>query len=207
MIRGTLIIAAFLIATGLQAQIAHGNKDDNLRVFDAGVALGLNFSQVHGDNLAGFNKIGFTGGVLTHINFDPNWSIGLEVNYSQKGSATFPDPNDPFEYKLSMQYAEIPVLVNFNDKNRLIFSGGLAYGRLFSVREVVNGNETSNISEAISNDELSFIMGGTILIGEMRHFGANFRYQRSITTVGESAQRNVPGLINVALTIRGIYYF
>jgi hypothetical protein len=202
---GLLLILGMVIPA--KGQIMHGDRDDNFRVFDGGVILGLNFTQVHGDNLAGFNKIGINTGGIAHINFNRNWSMSFEILYSQKGSATLPDPNDPFEYKLNLQYAEIPVMVNYNDKNRLIFSAGLGYGRLFSVREVVNGNETANIEAAFNTNELSYLFGGTFLIGEMRNFGINLRYQGSITAVGESANPAVPGLANVILSLRGIYYF
>lgn len=209
MLRIITFIIGFITLMPAFGQIMHGRNDKDFRLFDAGLVGGINFTQVHGDNLAGFNKIGINTGAIAHINFNPNWSLSFEVLYTQKGSATYPDPNDlsAFEYKLKMQYAEIPVLINYNDKNRLIFSAGLAYGRLFGAEEVINGNETPNIEEALTSTDLSYVFGGTMLIGETRHFGANFRYQQSFITIGESAQSNVPGLINVVLSLRGIYYF
>ena len=96
MVKAFLIWCCILSTMAVQAQIMHGNKDDNFRVFDAGVIVGMNFTQVHGDNLAGFNKFGLNTGAIAHINLNKSWSVSFEVLYTQKGSATFPDPIDPF---------------------------------------------------------------------------------------------------------------
>ncbi|HAE12861.1 MAG: PorT family protein [Chitinophagales bacterium] len=208
--RGILFFTVLVLGHFLTfGQIQHDPKDDEFHVFDAGIVGGINFTQVHGDNLAGFNKIGMNAGGIAHINFRPGWSVSFEVLYSQKGSATYPDPNDQsaFEYKLQLDYAEVPVLINYLDHNRLIAFAGLSYGRLFRAREVINGNETPNIEEGLRTSDLSYVFGGTFLIGETRHWGAQFRYQQSFLAIGDSAQPNVPGLLNVVISLRGIYYF
>ncbi len=205
--RINILIAILLLSGKLFSQINAGDQGDNtFHVFEGGISAGFNFSQVDGDNYAGFNKIGINAGPIVHVNFTPNWNLSLEVLYSQKGSRTKPDPNNFNTYNLSMDYIEIPVLANYNDKSRLIFQAGLAYGRLFSVKEVINGIENNN-NEAFYNYELSYIFGGTFLLGEQKHWGVNARYQGSITAVGASANPNVVGLANRLLTLRGVYYF
>jgi hypothetical protein len=47
-------------------------------------------TQVDGDDLAGFNKIGINVGPIIHINFNPNWSASMELLYSQKGHVQNP---------------------------------------------------------------------------------------------------------------------
>lgn len=202
------ILLAFLAGTiTLNAQINAGNPESTtFTVFEGGIYAGMNLSQVDGDNYAGFNKLGLNAGPVVHINFTPTWSVSLEIDYTQKGSRSKPDPNNFNTYHLSMQYVEVPVLANYNDKNRLIFQAGLAYGRLFGVKEVINGVTNSN-TEAFYNDELSYVVGGTFLIGDLKHFGVNVRYEGSITAVGVSANPNVVGLVNRLITIRGVYYF
>lgn len=196
----------FLVVSA-QAQINAGDPNSNeFRLFDGGFSAGANFSQVDGDNYAGFNKPGINAGPIIHINFNPNWSVSLELLYSQKGARSKPDPNVVNTYLLRMDYAEVPVLANYNDKNRVIFQAGVAYGRLVNVLEEINGIDNQN-EEAFASDELSYIIGGTFLLGEMKHFGINFRYQGSITSVGASANPQVVGLVNRLLTLRGIYYF
>ncbi|HNV99721.1 MAG TPA: porin family protein [Chitinophagales bacterium] len=204
-----IIIAITLIlgVSCLQAQINAGDpKNKEFKLFEGGVYAGANFSQVHGDFYAGFDKIGLNAGPVVHVNLNQTWSISLELLYSQKGARSKPDPNNLNTYLLVLDYAEAPILINYNDKNRLIFQAGLAYGRMINTREEINGIDNDN-SEAIYSDELSYLIGGTLLIGEMKHFGVNFRYQGSITTVGESADPKVVGLVNSLVTLRGVYYF
>lgn len=205
--RINILSAVLLVSCTLNAQINAGEKDDNtFQVFEGGISAGFNFSQVDGDNFAGFNKLGINAGPIVHVNFTPNWNVSLEVLFSQKGSRTKPDPNNFNTYYLAMNYIEVPVMANYNDKNRLIFQAGAAYGRLFSVKEEINGVLNDN-KEAFYSDEISYIVGGTFLLGEKKHWGINARYQGSITTVGASANPTVIGLVNRLLTLRGVYYF
>lgn len=195
------------LTTVLRAQINAGDpKNKDFRLFEGGLVAGANFSQVDGDNYAGFNKIGLNAGPIVHINLNPTWSIILELLYSQKGARSKPDPTIVNTYKLVMDYAEVPVLINYNDKNRLLFQAGFVYGRLVNTQEEINGINNNN-EGAIYADELSYILGGTFLVGEMKHFGVNFRYQGSITSVGVSANPQVVGLVNRLISLRGIYYF
>lgn len=205
--RINILITFFLISFSVKAQINAGEKDDNtFHVFEGGISAGFNFSQVDGDNYAGFNKLGINAGPIVHINFTPNWNVSMEVLFSQKGSRTKPDPNNYNTYYLAMNYVEIPIMANYNDKNRLIFQAGAAYGRLFTVKEEINGILNNN-TEAFYTDEISYIVGGTFLLGENKHWGINARYQGSITAVGDSPNPTVIGLVNRLLTLRGVYYF
>ena len=201
-----IFLALLFVKMGAFGQINAGDpKNQEFRLFDGGFTGGFNFSQVDGDLYAGFNKAGFTAGPIIHINFTRTWSTSIELTYSQKGARNAPNPNLPNEYILKLDYAEIPVLANYNDKNRLIFQAGLAYGRLIKVDEKLNGATITN-EEAYYNDELSYIIGGTFLVGEMKHWGVNVRYQGSITTIGESANPAIVGKINRLITFKAIYY-
>ena len=205
--RINILIPVLAMSLSLQAQINAGDPNDNeFHLFDAGLTLGANFAQQDGDNLAGFNKLGMTVGPIVHVNFSPTWSVSMELLYSQKGARTKPDPNNVNTYLLAVDYAEVPILANYNDKNRLIFQVGLAYGRLIGSKNVING-ATQNIEGVMYDDELSYIVGGTFLIGEKKHWAVNARYQGSVIYVGPSANPKVGGLTNRLVSFRGIYYF
>jgi hypothetical protein len=175
------------------------------QVFDAGLEIGVNASQVDGDNLAGFNKIGLTTGVIANVNFSKNWFLSFELLYTQKGSHTAPGAYNT--YTLKMNYAEVPVLFNYNDRNRLLFGAGLAYGRLFGTKEYINGYENTIEDGTYFTNELSYILSGTFLAGQKKNIGINFRYQGSITSVGKSSNVLVSGLVNRLICLKGIYYF
>lgn len=202
-------ITGILLSTffSLHAQINAGHPDDHsFHVFEGGFALGINASQVDGDLIAGFNKLGLNTGPVLDINFSQNWFLSMELLFTQKGSRSTLNDNLPYTLRIDMDYIEVPVLMNYNDKQHLIFQAGLAYGRLFKVQQIVDGIVEPN-SGAFYNSELSYVLGGTFLIGKNRHFGANIRYQGSITSVGKSSNPKTIGLANRLLSFRALYYF
>lgn len=192
----------------LRAQIQHGKDDDKFRLIDAGPVIGFNASQVDGDLYAGFYKFGINAGAAANINFNQQWSLGFEILFSQKGAhSNFSENNTNDVYNLTLNYAEIPVMINYKDQNRMIFSAGLAYGRLLEYKLIYNGSVIRN-DDAYYNDELSYHIGGTLLTGENKHFGINLRYQGSITAIGvASPNSRLAGAINRLISVRGIYYF
>ena len=106
-----------------------------------GLALGLNASQVDGDNYAGYHKMGLNIGVTGFIPVRDKMAISVEISLNQKGSTKRPHPQDPYgnSYKLRLDYLDIPILFNFKDKNKLIVAGGFSYGTLVRFEEIVNG--------------------------------------------------------------------
>jgi len=204
-----IIAVFFLLSTSfaLRAQINAGDPDDNtFHLFEGGVIAGFNMSQVHGDYHGGYNKLGLVGGPVLHINFNRSWFVSTAMLYNQKGARSTPKDYHGYTFKLSFDYVEVPVLINYNDKNRLIFQAGLAYGRLFNIVEEINGNDDGDY-EQFFKDEISYVVGGTVLAGEKKHFGINFTYEGSVTSVGVPYDPAAIGLVNNLLSLRGIYYF
>ncbi len=204
-----ILTVFFLSWFSLNAQINAGEENDNtFHVFEGGFALGFNMSQVHGDLFSGFNKLGLNAGPVLHINFSENWFLKMEILFTQKGSRATPSQtiNLGYTYNLRFNYVEIPVMIGYNDKNRLLFQAGAGYGRLFSVIEEIQGVNTTNENN-YENSEISYIIGGTILLGEKKHYGLDVRYQGSITSVGVPRDPTFPGLVNALISIRGIYFF
>ena len=89
--------------------------------FKAAAILGANASQIDGDNLYGFNKLGISaGGRLSYTN-DNQLDLALEMLYSQRGSAVKIFNNSEGD-KISLNYVEIPVVLGIRD---LVRSRGL----------------------------------------------------------------------------------
>jgi hypothetical protein len=153
------------------------------QTFNVGVLGGLTFSQVNGDALAGYDKLGAEIGVKTNVYFNSRWDASLELHYSQRGSAseiTF--GGDNAFYVLKMDYVSIPLLVEFKDwivKDedkqefaKIRFSGGLAFGRL------IKNEDSDGFSKDFKTNDLSFLLGMTF--SPNRHLGFILRYTRSI---------------------------
>ncbi len=115
-----LIIALLALPLSIQAQRIH-----------AYVTSGVTMSQIEGDELKGFKKVGFNGGVgaLTAISHNGRWGLSLEAMYAQRGA--YNGTGDPYSIKLTLDYIEIPLLVHYQDPyGGMLFGAGLSYGRL-----------------------------------------------------------------------------
>lgn len=110
------------------------------QTFKAGIVGGVNFTQIDGDNVGGYNKFGANAGFIAEIPLTGQWAVSMELLYAQKGSRAVVTANNPFEFKINMDYAEIPVLAKFHDKKGgFNFGGGLALGRLVRSKYVEGG--------------------------------------------------------------------
>lgn len=133
--------------------------------FIGSVVAGANFAQIEGDNVHGFTKVGFNGGLgLTlPVNQKQTWMVSIELLYSMKGSVkkyhtagNFDtlvyaptmyenvDRSVPFDPKtkcnISLDYVEIPVLIHYEDRySGCTFGLGFSWGRLVRAHEVYYG--------------------------------------------------------------------
>lgn len=116
--------------------------------FKVGLLGGISTSQVDGDTYAGYNKAGFFAGGFVTKKLSPasKWSASFEITYIQKGSRKIPHPDkgDYSDYKLNLNYAEVPLLLKYDfsmadssNKHRMRFAleGGLAIGALVYSKE------------------------------------------------------------------------
>jgi len=96
--------------------------------FGGGIIAGISTSQVSGDQLGGFNKVGFLVGAFTNKSISPLLSIQMEMTYIQKGSnnPTMNDADHPNYLKedISSSYIEIPLLLQYHQSNKLKIEGG-----------------------------------------------------------------------------------
>ncbi len=210
----TLFIIIALSPFGLHAQIIKGET-----------ILGMNLTQVDGDEVFGFRKFGLNvgGGVLIPFDKKGRWDVNMELIYTQKGSYQRPQYNaiDSLgnvltgEYKLKLNYVEIPVTVMFTDRERVSFGAGFSYGRLIGVKEWEHGNrvETTTLSSGTySKNDISVLADFRIRIWKALKF--NFRYQYTLLKIrtrefenratGETWTRDQ---YNNVITLRLIYVF
>jgi len=101
-----------------------------------GLIAGFNLTQVDGDQLYGFHKIGLNVGATAIVPVGKKFSATLETIYTQKGS--FQSKNDTLTsppYKLVLNYVEVPVLFSYTDKEVVKAGGGFSWGRLVGFEE------------------------------------------------------------------------
>jgi hypothetical protein len=107
-----------------------------------GLAAGMNAAQVDGDEVYGYHKYGLNAGAFATIPVGKNFSVSIETSYSQKGSYQSPQYADSLsgEYKLILNYVEVPVLFQYTDKDIVKVGTGLSWGRLVQFKEYEHGN-------------------------------------------------------------------
>jgi len=128
--------------------------------FIGGIAAGINLTQVDGDQVFGYHKVGFNGGPFVKLMIDKKqrFSVTMELLYTQKGAQKkYPasggtmralddtlliDPkytnyDKKFFYNLRTDYLEIPLLFHYDDPRSKISIGvGIAWSRLVYIKEV-----------------------------------------------------------------------
>ncbi|MDR1346613.1 MAG: PorT family protein [Bacteroidales bacterium] len=187
--------------------------------FIGSAIFGGNISQVDGDMVAGYKKIGFnTGGsLMIALDRKQRFFITMELLYTQKGSYQKADRNYPIipvdsadlwkidpsfsqnnsiKYKLRFDYAEIPILFHYEDpRTGWAFGAGFAWGRLVYIKEIENGYHL--ISTVQSPDfwykRNDWSVLADIKIRLYKGLKLNFRFQYSMVPVRDRIFRRYQG--------------
>ena len=112
------------------------------QTFRAAVIAGGNFSQIDGDELAGFHQTGLQLGGTVMIPFYNNWTANVEILYSQRGAqSTLNGQNPDNSLDLMLNYVELPLMFRYTDKHRLTGGVGVSYSRFLSSKYIRNSDE------------------------------------------------------------------
>lgn len=105
--------------------------------FEAGVAGGVNTTQISGDDLSGFHQFGIAGGLFVSRGISEDMDLELQMLYSQKGSRKTPNPEegDFTSYNLRVNYIDMPILLRYRLEGFEFFGGPLVGARVGSVTE------------------------------------------------------------------------
>jgi len=131
MLRYSKILTLLFLVGALRIQ---GQSD-----FQGGILFGGITSQVSGDNLAGFDQFGLTGGAFVDTRISDRLRLEMDLLYAAKGSRKIPRPqkNDFNSYRMRLRYIEIPLMLKFKVSNFMAGAGGYA-GVLVSAKEEIN---------------------------------------------------------------------
>jgi hypothetical protein len=158
------------------------------QIFKGMLIAGGNFSQINGDQVYGYKRVGVnTGvGVMAPLNNQRNFLISMEVLYNQIGAK---ESQDPFKYNTKLSYASIPLIFHYEDRR-----GGLTFGLGFQYSRLVQFNEDWGLPDTIkymdrpvlpvndfSRDDFSFVVDVRFRVWKKIKF--NFRYQRSMAPI------------------------
>jgi hypothetical protein len=177
--------------------------------FFVGAKAGISSSQVSGDNLAGYDKAGFIGGLFCATKFSKKWSLQFEMLFIQKGSKyrAHPDLGDPNYYRLQLNYIEVPVLIQYHYK-KFTFEAGPGYAYLIDYKEEERFGDVTGI-RPFNKSEISINAGVNYSLP--RNFGVNFRFSNSLSSIRDhlSGAKRIynPGQQNTVLHFTLSYTF
>lgn len=172
---------------------AQSYYEEDKRTFYGGLSLGATFSQLDGDNFAGYHKIGLTGGAIVYAQVAPRIAPSLELLFTQKGAVSNTEKpainvrvND---YKVNLNYIEVPVMLNYFDKRKSHFGVGLSYSQLIDQQE--GAVTTPALPDSVSLDNYPFkkydLNGvASVNLHLVKGFFLNIRYQYSLLSVRDN---------------------
>ncbi len=171
--------------------------EEEQRTFYAGPVFGANFTQVDGDNYAGYHKTGFNVGGILYAHLADQVAVSMEILFSQKGArGNFAKQLRSGailqKYKINMNYAEVPIQLCLFDKRKTNYGIGLSYSQLIGTRETATVTPTTVTVPDFEKDypvkkmDLNFVGGVNFHL--YKGFFLNVRFQYSVIPI----RTNVP---------------
>ena len=183
------IILTFTVLFGMALTI-HAQRRSIPNLFDAGLVIGINSSQINGDYLSGYDKTGFLVGFRVEARFNNSSGLAMEMLFNRKGSR---DPNQfvpgsDQQRFISMNYVEIPILYHKRVEAKIgliSIEGGVSYARLFGTNINENANSINydgftDIQNEFKNNDLSLLLGGGIYFNEHLRMIGRFAYSLTL---------------------------
>jgi hypothetical protein len=162
--------------------------------FNGGVYLGMDVSQVDGDNNEGYHKLGYLAGALVSLDVSPHSSFQLEMGYIQKGARG----DTSITFLTRLHYLEIPLLYQYTFAKRYSFEAGPAMDVLLGTYEESDGIESQS-TIPFRPVTLAGIFGFSGFINN--HLKANIRFNYSLLSI-----RNISGQLTIPESYRYILF-
>jgi len=172
------------------------------QTFKAMLVFGGNLSQIDGDKLGGFNKVGLNAGLRVSADLTERWSLSTEFLYSQQGASAVPTDFGSVYDKIRLQFVEVPLMVNFSDW-KVLASGGVSYNRLARYEVINLVGEDITDSEKYNSNLFSIVFGATFFLSEK--WGLNIRWSKSMNSLRETTEANPTRFLTRNIGIR-MYY-
>ncbi len=180
--------------------------------FKAKAFTGFTLSQVQGDRLAGFDKLGLNAGLAVQFAIREKIHLGLEFGYTQKGSRgnlIFNVPTN--KYITHLQYFELPIFIEvkdwpIDDYFRIGIHTGLAGSYLYQgTSSIIDLDDNLVESSQFTRTEISFLLGATYAF--TKRLQLLIRYSRGLNKFYKSPNVNTGGLLNYNWTVRAEFLF
>ncbi len=169
-----ILIIFSLIPAAIQAQ----------EKFEGGLKVGVNVSNFNGrvlDNHEALSRTSYHVGLLGEFALTSRWNLQPELLYSEQG---FGYRNDILEeYNVSLNYLQLPILVEFELANNLFLQSGPQIGYLLK-------EEYNSVSRRLNYNRFDFSIG-LGLEYQIQRFLVYGRYMAGLNRIyNNSGERN-----------------
>lgn len=189
-------ITFLLASTAAFAQdnyFARPDKNGQDKIFYGALVAGINASQIDGDTYSGFHKAGLNAGLAAFVKLNPKLIASLELLYSQKGARnvsvieTVNTGTTPIIYTAKLNYAEIPLMLNYAVADKIHFGLGASYSRLVSDKEFMDSYTSSainNLQNTFRKQDFNYLAAVSYQLYE--NIFVRARYQYSMMTIRDA---------------------
>jgi hypothetical protein len=151
--------------------------------FSSGLSAGFTTSQISGDYLEGYNKLGFHLGAYIAYPINEKTEVNLAAQLIQKGSKKRYIENSPENYSFGLNYFELALSIDYHYKGRFSIETGIAPCLLLSYSEELDDFELLNNKP--NSLSLDFLVGVKYDLNDK--YAARVRYNQSLTPVRSSS--------------------
>ncbi|MBQ3691188.1 MAG: PorT family protein [Bacteroidales bacterium] len=159
----SLTLLLVFTLTSLKAQKFYGNA-----------ILGINGAQVDGDTQSGYKKAGLKLGFDVSLFDEKKVSYETGLNFSSKGAID--KVNGFTQFKISLNYIEIPFLLNIRFLEKFSFIAGASYNYLISSKITESNGTQTKDPEYLKNYDINAVTGLKIDIPGGFELRAVFNY-------------------------------
>jgi hypothetical protein len=214
-----LIFLYLTISLSLPANAQDNFYEQEPKVFNGGLILGANFTQIDGDTYYGYHKVGLNVGGVVYVHFSSVIGASMELIYSQKGSRGEDVTESPTigtyvaKYFMNVNYVEVPLTLHIRSHG-WDFEAGVSYARLVHSNEWVLADQSVFIDPVLNRfntADVDYIFGLTRKL--YKELYANARFQYSITSIRPAERIPIgygygnEGQFNNLFSLRLMYMF
>ena len=204
-LRIIVLILACCTHGKITAQESSGSL--SLGEFQGQVILGVNFSQLDGDQLSGFDKLGIRAGFDILYPVNDNKSISLGILFDQKGSSNGLFNGASRQY-IALDYISLPISFQFHnwwfseyDHHKIRLYGSVIPSRLLSTRS--NQSNFDQANDLFKKWDLSLAAGVGYFVS--KRSSIHLRIERSLLKIYKVPNATITGLQSYLTTVQFNY--